>query len=157
MLAVSPSPQVNVVLILFLQTAGRSRQVGEKSDRLIAHKAKSIMDLKQADFDIQVTLGRITQLEYDPADPILAEVPDAAKPIAGFLLGLVRLYMETENEHDKKTLQCVALYHLHIVFDGLVKNFRGKDARAKASEVLVCASAARSWGARVAGAWRRSC
>lgn len=120
-----------------LQTAGRSRQVGEKSDRLIAHKAKSIMDLKQADFDIQVTLGRITQLEYDPADPILTEVPDAAKPIAGFLLGLVRLYMETENEHDKKTLQCVALYHLHIVFDGLVKNFRGKDARAKASEVLV--------------------
>ncbi|KAL0632963.1 hypothetical protein Q9L58_008121 [Maublancomyces gigas] len=117
-------------------TAGRSRQVGEKSDRLIAHKAKSIMDLKQADFDIQVTLGRITQLEYDPADPILAEVPDPAKPIAGFLLGLVRLYMETENEHDKKTLQCVALYHLHIVFDGLVKNFRGKDARAKASEVL---------------------
>lgn len=96
------------------------------------------MDLKQADFDIQVTLGRITLLEYDPAEPILAEVPDPAKPIAGFLLGLVRLYMETENEHDKKTLQCVALYHLHMVFDGLVKNFRGKDARAKASEVLVC-------------------
>lgn len=119
------------------------------------------MDLKQADFDIQVTLGRISQLEYDPADPILAEVPDAAKPIAGFLLGLVRLYIETENEHDKKTLQCVALYHLHIVFDGLVKNFRGKDARAKASEVLVRASAAVEVGGEGRGrgagchGWRR--
>ncbi|KAH0607183.1 uncharacterized protein H6S33_003171 [Morchella sextelata] len=117
-------------------TVGRSRQPGEKSDRLIAHKAKSIMDLKQGDFDIQVTLGRISQLEYDPSDPVLSDIPEGAKPIAGFLLGLVRLYMQTENEHDKKTLQCVALYHLHIVFDGLVKNFRGKDARAKASEVL---------------------
>lgn len=118
------------------QTAARTKP--EKSDRLIAHKAKSIMDLKQADFDIQVILARISAVEYNPLDPVLAEVPESAKPYAGFLLGLVRCYSETDNEHEKKTLQCVALYHLHIVFDGLVKHFRGKDARTKASEVLVC-------------------
>ncbi|CUS12838.1 unnamed protein product [Tuber aestivum] len=115
-------------------TAGRTRP--ERSDRLITHKAKSIMDLKQADFDIQVILARISAIEYNPLDPVLAEVPESAKPFAGFLLGLVRCYSETDNEHEKKTLQCVALYHLHIVFDGLVKNFRGKDARIKASEAL---------------------
>lgn len=78
-------------------------------------------------------------MEYSPLDPALIKVPESAKPYAGFLLGLVRCYSETDNEHEKKTLQCVALYHLHIVFDGLVKNFHEKDARAKASEVLVCA------------------
>ncbi|RPA89110.1 hypothetical protein L873DRAFT_1839338 [Choiromyces venosus 120613-1] len=115
-------------------TAARTRP--EKSDRLIAHKAKSIQDLKQADFDIQAILARISAIEYNPLDPAFAEVPESAKPYAGFLLGLVRCYCETDNEHEKKTLQCVALYHLHIVFDGLVKNFRGKDARTKASQVL---------------------
>ncbi|PUU80482.1 hypothetical protein B9Z19DRAFT_734915 [Tuber borchii] len=118
------------------ETPSTSGRKPEKSDRLIAHKAKSIMDLKQADFDIQVILARISAVEYNPLDPVLAEVPESAKPYAGFLLGLVRCYSETDNEHEKKTLQCVALYHLHIVFDGLVKHFRGKDARTKASEVL---------------------
>ncbi|KAL7275425.1 hypothetical protein RUND412_001633 [Rhizina undulata] len=115
-------------------TAARARP--EKSDRLISQKAKSIMDLKQAEFDIQLLLGRISAIEYDPLDPSLSDIPDAAKPYAGFLLGLVKCYTETDDEHEKKTLQCVALYHLHLVFDGLVRNYRGKDARAKASEVL---------------------
>ncbi|KAL7266568.1 ph-response sensor protein [Rhizina undulata] len=114
------------------KTADRARP--EKSDRLISQKAKSIMDLKQAEFDIQLLLGRISAIAYDPLDPSLSDIPDAAKSYAGFLLGLVKRYTETDDEHEKKTLECVALYHLHLVFDGLVRNYRGKDARAKASE-----------------------
>ncbi|KAL7269507.1 hypothetical protein RUND412_007833 [Rhizina undulata] len=75
-------------------------------------------------------------MAYDPLAPPLSDIPDAAKPYAGFLLGLVKCYTETDDEHEKKTLDCVALYHLHFVFDGLARNNRGKDAKAKASEVL---------------------
>ncbi|KAL7268536.1 hypothetical protein RUND412_008840 [Rhizina undulata] len=94
------------------------------------------MDLKQAEFGIQLLLDRISAIVYDPLDTSLSDILEAAKPYAGFLLGLVKCYTETNDKHNKKTLDCVALYHLHFVFDGLVRNYSGKDAKAKASEAL---------------------